>query len=58
LFKDKKFNPGIFSRIPKVFQGDVLLSDILFELGLLVDSGIVVEGQSLALMNFRISFSS
>ena len=57
-FKDKKFNPSIFSRIPKVFQEDVLLSGVLLELGLLLGSGVSLVSQSLAFLNFGVSFSS
>jgi len=57
-FKDKKFNPNVFFRIPKVFQGDVPLLGILLELSLLVSSDVVADGQLLALMNFRVSSSS
>jgi len=57
-FNDKKFNPDVFSRIPKVFQGDIPLSDVLLELSLLLDPGIVSDGQLLAFLNFRIPSGS
>jgi len=57
-FKDKKFNPSVFSGMPKVFQEDVLLSGVLLKLDLLTSSGVVVDGHLLALVNFGVSFSS
>ena len=51
------FISDVVSEIFKVFQGDVLLSDILLELCLLDGSGVVTDGQLLALINFRIPFS-
>jgi len=58
LFKNKKFNLSLFSAIPKVFQEDVLLSGVLLELGLLLGSGVSLVSQSLAFLNFGVSFSS
>jgi len=58
LFKDKKFNSDVFFRIPKVFQKDVSLSGVLLELGLLTGSGVLANGQLLALMNFRVPSGS
>jgi len=57
-FNDKKFNPDIFFRIPKVFQEDVSLSDVLLELGLFVSSGVLLVAQSLAFLNFDVPSSS
>jgi len=58
LFNDKKFNPDIFSEILRVFQEDVSLSGVLLISDLLVGWGVVFGTQSLAFLNFRISFSS
>ncbi len=57
-FKDKKFNPGVFSEIPKVFQGDVSLSGILLISSISAGLGIDVNAQLLALVNFGIPIGS
>jgi len=57
-FKDKKFSPGVFSGIPKVFQGDVSLSGVLLVSPISVDFGVDVDAQLLALINFRIPIGS
>src|SRR6266511_2637386 len=53
-FKDKKFSFGVFSGIPKVFQEDVPLSGILLVSPVLVDLGVDVDAQLLALVNFGV----
>ncbi len=57
-FKDKKFNPGVFSEIPKVFQEDVLLSGVLLVSSVSVGLGVDVDIQLLALVNFGVPISS
>ncbi len=57
-FKDKKFNPEVFSEISKVFQGNVLLSGVLLVSSVSVSLGVDVDAQLLALVNFEIPISS
>jgi len=57
-FNDKKFIPEVFSEILKIFQEDVPLSGVLLELDLLTGSGILANGQLLALVNFGVPSDS
>jgi len=57
-FKDKKFNPGVFSGIPKVFQEDVPLSDVLLVSSVWVGLEVDIDAQLLALVNFGVSSDS
>src|SRR6266540_2987505 len=50
-FKDRKFNPEVFSGIPKVFQEDISLSGVLL---VSPNFRIDVDVQLLALTNFGI----
>ena len=56
--KDKKFNPGVLSEMPRVFQGNVPLSGVLLKLDLLVSSEVLYVDQLLALVNFGVPISS
>jgi len=53
-FNDKKFNPSVFSGIPRVFQGDVPLSGILLIFSLLVGLRVDPDVQLLALTNLGV----
>jgi len=57
-FRDKKFNPGVFSGIPKVFQKDILLSGILLVSPVSVSLRVNVDAQLLALVNFGVPIDS
>ncbi len=57
-FKDKKFNPGVFSGIPKVFQGDVSLLGVLLISPVSIGLGVDIDTQLLALINFEVPISS
>jgi len=56
--KDKKFNPKVFSEIPKVFQEDVPLSDVLLVSPVSISLEVDINAKLLALVNFGVLIGS
>jgi len=57
-FNPKAFIPGVVSGMLKVFQGDVLLSDVPLSIGCFDGSGVLCVDQLLALTNFGVPMGS
>src|SRR6266542_42758 len=57
-FSPIAFIPGIVLGILKVFQGDILLSDVLLSIDCFSGSGVLCVDQLLVLVNFGVPISS